>query len=328
MAKPCILVGDVGGTKTELALFPAGEAPGKPHRKISYPSQDYGSLEAVLEEYLAGQDSPVERACFDVAGPVVEGRSHITNLPWKLDSRQLAAKLAAPVVLINDMDALAQAVAHIGPGDLEVLLPGSPVAGGARAVIAPGTGLGEGFLVWADGRYLPYGSEGGHTDFAPHGQLQIDLLLYLHARFGHVSYERVCAGIGIPNLYDFLKDTGRYPEPEWLAEALSQAPDRTPLIAHAALEGRAGICEATLDLFTAILGSEAGNLALKVLAVGGVYLAGGIPRRILPWLRNPQFRQFFTDKGRFTEILERIPVSVVMNPDAALLGAAWRALES
>ena len=132
MAKPCILVGDVGGTKTELALFPAGETPGKPQRKISYPSQDYGSLEAILEEYLAGQDSPVERACFDVAGPVVEGRSHITNLLWKLDARQLEAKLAAPVVLINDMDALAQAVAHIGPADLEVLLPGSPVVGGAR----------------------------------------------------------------------------------------------------------------------------------------------------------------------------------------------------
>ena len=328
MEKLFILAGDIGGTKTDLALYPLdSEGVKTPQRKMRYPSQNYGALEEIVSEYLTVEGTHIERACFGVAGPVVRGRAEITNLTWLIEAHRLEPVLEAPVTLINDMDAIANAVAHVTGDDLKTLLPGTPLEGGARGIIAPGTGLGEGFLVWAGDRYLPYGSEGGHTDFAPRGELQVALLLYLEARFGHISYERVCSGIGLPNLYAFLKDTGRHPEPHWLGEALRQAPDRTPLIVQAALDGRAEICEATLDLFTAILGSEAGNLALKLMATGGIYLAGGIPRRILPWLSKPQFREFFIDKGRFAEILSRIPVHVLLNPDAALLGAAWRAFE-
>ena len=328
MEKLFILAGDIGGTKTDLALYPLdGEGVKTPQRKMRYPSQNYGALEEIVSEYLAEGGTRIERACFGVAGPVVRGRAEITNLTWLIEAHRLEPVLEAPVTLINDMDAIANAVAHVTGDDLKTLLPGTPLEGGARGIIAPGTGLGEGFLVWAGDHYLPFGSEGGHTDFAPRGELQVALLLYLEACFGHISYERVCSGIGLPNLYAFLKDTGRHPEPHWLGETLRQAPDRTPVIVQVALDGRAEICEATLDLFTAILGSEAGNLALKLMATGGIYLAGGIPRRILPWLSKPQFREFFIDKGRFTEILSRIPVHVLLNPDAALLGAAWRAIE-
>lgn len=322
-----ILAGDIGGTKTELALYPVGQKPRQPLRKLRCPSQDFTSLEEIVAQFLAEGKAEIVRASFGVAGPVVSGVANITNLPWLIETRRLERDLGVPVGLINDMDAIAHSVAHIEAEDLITLLPGTPVERGARAIIAPGTGLGEGFLVWSDGRYLPYGSEGGHTDFAPRGELQMALLTYLEDRFGHISYERVCSGIGLPNLYAFLKDTGRFPEPDWLAQQLSQASDPTPLIAQVGLEGRAQICVATLNLFVSILGSEAGNLSLKILATGGVFIAGGIPRRLLPLLQKPEFRQAFIDKGRFCEILSRIPVNVVMHPEAALLGAAWHALD-
>jgi len=323
-----ILAGDIGGTKTELALYPApGGDARAPETRERFASQEFASLEEIAGKFLAGKDVRLARACIGVAGPVVEGRSRITNLPWLIDGGSLAAMIGAPVHLVNDMDAIAHAVAHIDSSDLATVLPGSPVERGARAIIAPGTGLGEGFLVWAEGRYQPYGTEGGHTDFAPRDKQQMSLLAYLQDRFDHVSYERVCSGMGLPNIYAFLRDSGRYSEPGWLREAFAKVEDRTPLIVQTALDGKADICTATLEMFVAILGSEAGNLALKVLATGGVYLAGGIPRRILPWLQKPGFHKSFVNKGRFAEILSRIPLHVVLNPDAALIGAAWQAFE-
>jgi len=322
-----LLSGDIGGTKTELALYSAEGTPHDPERKVRYTSQQYGSLEEVLGDFLEGEHSPLARACFGVAGPVVSGQAHITNLPWTIETSALEAQLQVPVTLINDMDAIGDMVAHIDPRDHVTLHQGEPIERGPRGIIAPGTGLGEGFLVWEEGRYRSHGTEGGHTDFGPRGALQIALLEYLQTRYRHVSYERVCSGIGIPNLYAFLRDTDRYHEPDWLREALDQTDDATPVIAKAALDGKSKLCEAALDLFVAILGSEAGNLALKLLATGGVYLAGGIPRRILPRLRQPDFYQAFINKGRFSEILSHIPLRVVTHPDAALIGAAWNAFE-
>lgn len=326
--KSVLLAGDIGGTKTELAVYPLDGDARQPLKKNRYPSGEYRSLADVISEFLSDQPFTLKRASFGVAGPVVSGVAKITNLPWSLETAALEEALGIPVTLINDMDAIADMVAHIDPRDRIVLHPGEPVEKGARGIIAPGTGLGEGFLVWAEGRYQSYGTEGGHTDFAPRGELQVALLSYLQSRYAHVSYERVCSGIGIPNLYAFLRDGVHLEEPAWLKEALEKAKDPTPVIVQAGLAGGCTICEATLDLFLSILGSEAGNLALKLLATGGIYLAGGIPRRILPWLQKPEFYQAFINKGRFSEILSRIPLCVVVNPDAALIGAAWNAFEA
>jgi glucokinase len=229
--------------------------------------------------------------------------------------------------LVNDLDAVAHAIPLLEASDLETLNSGIPVKHGALAVIAPGTGLGEGFLEWNGTSYRPYASEGGHTDFAPSGPMQLKLLVYLMNRFGHVSYERVCSGIGLPNLYAFIKDSGICPEPDWLREQIAAAPDPSPVISQAALDDKAEIAVTTLDLFVSTLGSEAGNLALKVLATGGVYLGGGIPPRIIPFLKKTEFFHSFQNKGRFSSLLANIPIHIILNPEVALIGAARHGLE-
>jgi glucokinase len=213
------------------------------------------------------------------------------------------------------------------PADLETLNVGQLEPRGPLAVVAPGTGLGEAFLVWGGTEYRPHATEGGHTDFGPTNQEQLGLLSYLLPRFGHVSYERVCAGIGLPNIYAYLKDSGRFAEPDWLREQLASAHDQTSIIVQAALDNTAPICAETLDMFVSILGNEASNLAVKILATGGVYLGGGIPARILPKLSEPVFMRAFTHKGRFSDLLSRIPVHVILHPETALLGAACHALK-
>ncbi len=318
-----ILAGDVGGTKTLLSLYSVAENPRLPMRKSQYPSRDFDSLEEILKEFLKGEQSELILASFDVAGPVVQGKSRITNLPWVIERSSLSDLLQVPVVLMNDMDAISTAVAHVEQIRSATLQVGNPVDHGRRAVIAPGTGLGEGFLVWSHGRYLPFGTEGGHTDFGPRNEIQVRLLEYLQGRIQHVSYEWVCSGLGIQNLYAFLRDSENYPEPDWLGKEFVSVKDPTPLIVQTALENGAPICSAALDLFVDILANETSNLALKILAVGGVFLAGGIPRRILPWLDTPKFRDAFAAKGRFQEFLKGIPLYVVLEPEAALIGAAW-----
>ncbi len=340
-----LLAGDVGGTKTRLAIISPDIGPRAPLAEATFPSARYPSLEAVAREflsqvegksagYLPGGQIPlrIDQACFDVAGPVVAGRVATTNLPWVIDAAQLGLELNIPSVrLLNDLEAIAWSVPWLGqdPADLYTLNAGHPVPRGAIAVIAPGTGLGEGFLAWDGVRYRAYPTEGGHTDFGPKSELEIGLLRYLQARFDHVSYERLCSGIGLPNIYAYLRDSGYAPEPTWLADRLATAPDPTPVIATAALDvdKPSELCVATLDLFVSILGAEAGNLALKVLSTGGVYLGGGIPPRILPALRREQFLRAFRSKGRFAAMLEQMPVHVILNPKAALLGAAYRALQ-
>lgn len=325
-----ILAGDVGGTKTVLGIFsmPQADTPGELVRSAHYPSREFEAFEDILQLFLADQTDPISLACFDVAGPVVAGRAQITNLPWVIEQASLAGHLGAPVLLVNDMQAIAMAVGHAGQIRTASLQAGQPENNGKRAVLAPGTGLGEGFLVWSHGRCLPFGTEGGHTDFGPRTPLQIRLLDYLQSSFEHVSYERVCSGLGIQNLYAFLRDYEKYPEPEWLRMELEGALDPTPVIVQAALQARAPICSRALELFVEILGSEAGNLALKTMATGGVYLAGGLPRRILPRLQTAAFLEAFRGKGRFCEILSRIPLQVVLEPEAALLGAAWMGAEA
>jgi glucokinase len=320
-----LLTGDIGGTKTSLAIYAWEAGPRTPVAEATYPSARYSGLEALVRDFLAGIDSPIDGACFGVAGPVVEGRATITNLPWVLNESDLQAALGARSVrLLNDLTAIACAVPFLSEDELRVLNAGEPEAGGALAVIAPGTGLGEAFLTWDGTRYHPHASEGGHASFAPVSPEQVELLRYLFTHFAHVSSERVCSGSGIPNIYAFLRDSGQGTEPAWLEMQIAAAEDPTPLIVQAALDesGPNELCLATLETFVTILGAEAGNLALKVLATGGVYLGGGIPPRLLHLLEQPAFLDAFRGKGRMAGLLDRVPVFAILNPKAALLGAA------
>jgi glucokinase len=325
--KSIFLAGDIGGTKTTLAVVDAEHGPRAFIEKVTFPSSAYPSLEALVAEFLKGKNWSLTRATFGVAGPVVEGSVQATNLPWFIEEAALSQEMGVPVKLINDLSAIACAVTSLERGDLETLRVGEPVLHGPLAVIAPGTGLGEAYLHWIGSNYQPFPSEGGHTDFAPVGSLQIGLLSYLEEHLGHISYERVCSGIGLPNLYAFLKDSAIYPEPDWLGEQIAGTTDPSPVISRAALQNKADIAVAALDLFVTILGSEAGNLALKVLSTGGVYLGGGIPPRILPFLKKDNFLNAFQEKGRFSEMLAKMPVHVILNPEAALIGAACHGLE-
>jgi glucokinase len=325
-----LLAGDIGATKTSLAIVSSEAGPRAVLAEATFPSTAYSSLEAVAREFLSHVEWQAERACFGVAGPVVGGRASITNLPWLIDEQNLQDVLHLSAVhLLNDLQAIANGVPALEPPDLHTLNVGRPAPGGAIAVIAPGTGLGEGFLTWDGSRYRPHPSEGGHTDFAPTNPLQAELLRYLQGRFEHVSYERVCSGLGLPNIYAYLKDSGCAGEPAWLAGQLATTDDPTPVIVNAALdrERPCKLCTATLDVFVSILGAEAANLALKVLATGGVYLGGGIPPRILPLLEKERFMESFRRKGRFAELLAQVPVHVILHPKVALLGAARYGLE-
>jgi glucokinase len=324
-----LLAGDIGGTKTNLAIFSSEAGPRAPLVEATFPSADYASLEALVREFLSLVDLKVERASFGVAGPVVGGQATVTNLPWVIQETQLEEALnLSPVRLLNDLEAIANGVPALEPTDLHTLNEGQPAPGGAIAVIAPGTGLGEAFLTWDRSRYRAHASEGGHASFAPMDSLEVELLCYLQRRFDHVSCERVCSGIGLPNIYAFLRDTGYAEEPDWLAEELAAADDLTPLIVKGALddESPCELCIATLNTFVSTLGAEAGNLALKALATGGVYLGGGIPPRILPALERERFMEAFRRKGRMSDLLARMPVHVILNPKVALLGAACHGL--
>jgi glucokinase len=330
MKEIMLLAGDIGGTKTNLGIYSPEKGAREPLAESTFPSLKYPNLETLAREFLDQLDVTVDSASFGVAGPVVKGQAKITNLPWVIDEAQLRKTLHLNSVrLLNDLEAIAYGVPMVGPEDLHTLNKGVAILGGTLAVLAPGTGLGEAFLTWNRTRYQAHPSEGGHADFGPTNPLEIDLLHYLHDKFGHVSYERICSGNGLPNIYAFLKDRGYAKESSWLAEQLGAEGDPTPVIVNAALdkERPCELCIATLRIFVSVLGAEAGNLALKVLATGGVYLGGGIPPRIVPALEDKDFMESFTGKGRFSELLSRIPVYVILNPKIALIGAACYGLE-
>lgn len=322
-----LLAGDIGATKTVLALYSLEQGPRTPIVSRTFSSKRYDSLEAVIDTFLSEFDYAVSHAAFGVAGPVVKGRAEITNLPWILEEARLNDAFGLQEThLLNDLESIATSVPNLEEQDLHTLNEGVADPTGAVGVVAPGTGLGEAFLTWDGRRLRAHPCEGGHTDFGPVNDLQRELLAFLQPRLGHVSYERLCSGIGIPNLYIFFRETGRYHEPQWLKQALSEAGDKTPIIVQAAQEQKADICTATLNLFIDILAQEAGNLALKLLATGGIYLGGGIPPRILPQLEPERFMRSFVSKGRFHHLLAEVPIHVICKRDAALLGVATNGL--
>lgn len=326
-----LLAGDVGGTKTLLALYREQSDPTHPVARASFPSADFSCLEDIVERFLrdaaaTGGTPELSAAAFGVAGPVIHDAAAITNLPWTITRSELADALRLlpdRVRLLNDLEATANAVPRLQPDDLAEINAGVPEPGSPIAVIAPGTGLGQAWLTWDGTAYRPHPSEGGHVDFAPCNQQQLDLLNSLYRQYDHVSFERVVSGQGIPAIYGFLLSTGRATEPPDLAAELESAADPTRVIM--ARRHDVDICRQTLDIFVAILGAKCGNVALSLMARGGVFLGGGIPPRIVPELQSVNFLGPFLNKGRFSEMMSRIPVSVILNSDTALLGAAWAA---
>lgn len=327
-----LLVGDIGGTKTVLALYSTEGGPHKAVVEETFPSADYDSLEAIIYEFLKKNQFHIETACLGVAGPVVENRVQVTNLKWVVDAANLKSEFnLSKVDLLNDLEAVGHAVPFLKPEHLYTITPGAPIKGGNIAILAPGTGLGEGFITFSDGGYRVHPSEGGHVSFSPTNQLQIDLLKYMMEVKGykHVSYERVCSGgLGIPNLYDFFIETGRYTAPDWLKDQLEKSGDPTPVIFKTGMDESqpCELCTEILDLFISILAEEAGNLALKVLSTGGIYLGGGIPPRMIDWLPKQYFLEKMYAKGRFKSILEKMPVHIIVHTNAGMLGAASHGL--
>jgi glucokinase len=324
-----LLAGDIGGTKTNLALFTTAGGPYQPLAEATFRSADYANLETIAEIFLQQQHVQAGAAVFGVAGPVEKGTVAATNLPWRMNEAELSSALGLPRVhLMNDLAAIATAVPILAPTDIHTLNPGQPDPVGPIAVIAPGTGLGEAFLLHDGSHYRAYPSEGGHADFAPGNREEDGLLLYMRQSFEHISWERVCSGLAIPHLYNYVRASGRAEEPAWLAAAIAEATDPAPIIINTALDTTQTneLCQATLRLFVSILGTEAGNMALKLLATGGVYLGGGIPPRILSVLESDVFTKAFHGKGRFAGFMARTPVHVILNSQAALLGAAHHGL--
>lgn len=320
-----ILAGDVGGTNTRLAFFDLRGVQLKRICEQTYPSRSHASLDDIVADFVASQKIRADAAGIGIAGPVRDGVSHATNLPWIVDARRLSQRTAIPsVVLLNDLEANGYGIATLAPNDFAVLQEGAAGAAGNAVIVSPGTGLGEGVLYWDGKEYWPLPSEGGHASFAPEDELQDDLLRHLRVQFGHVSWERLVSGPGLFNIYKFLRDTGREKEPPWLADQLKSG-DPAREISKAALDGKSPLCEMALDLFVTLLGSECGNMALKLLATGGVFLGGGIPPKILPKLKAPEFLKAFASKGRFQAVLESIAVRVILNEYTALRGAARRA---
>ena len=319
-----LLVADIGGTKADLAVFSEASGPHTPLAEARLQSAEHASPEALIAAFLAGAKQPVTRAVLAVAGPVVDGRARTTNLPWVLDEQTLKQRLGLRSVrLMNDLLAVAHAVPLLRAEDLETLAAGTPEKGGALAVVAPGTGLGQACLTREGAHYRAHPSEGGHADFAPRGPLQRALQAWMEEKHGHVSYEWVCSGMAVPGLYAFLRERGHAEEHPALAARLAGALDDTPLITAAAFGAPPdALSLAALQLMVDILGAVAGNLALHTVATGGVYLGGGMSPRLLPLLRTPRFLEAFRAKGRFEDFMQRVPVHVILHPRAALLGVA------
>lgn len=316
-----VLAGDIGGTSTRLAYFDTNGGMVTPLAEKCFPSREAASLEEIVASFTAEQGLTAERACFGIAGPVQQGRVRTPNLPWSVDSAGLAAALGITAVqLINDLEANAYGIDLLGPDDLLFLNRGTPDPTGTIAVVSAGTGLGEALAYWDGTAHRPLRSEGGHADFAPRTELETELLLFLRAEHGRVSTERVVSGPGLRNIYRFLRDARHLPETPTVAEAM-RAGDPSAAISRAALAGECQLCEQTLDLFISLYGAEAGNVALRAMATGGVYLGGGIAPKIIERLKGPGFMLAFTAKGRLSPLLESIPVRVILNDRTALLGA-------
>lgn len=316
-----VLAGDIGGTKTRLAILETDGEQLQTLREETFPSRAYDGLEQIAEEFLERR-ADCDLACFGVAGPVRGGHCRTTNLPWELDTETLRRALGMrKVSLLNDLEAYAWGLPALAPEDFAVLNPGAPDSVGNRAVIAAGTGLGQAGLYWDGQRHHPFASEGGHTDFAPTSELEQALLGFLMREHEHVSWERVLSGSGIVNLHGFLTEHRNQPAPAWLRDEMRQG-DPAMAISRAAMAGDDPICGEALDLFVHLYGVEAGNQALKLMARGGVYIGGGIAPKILARMQGAAFMQGFAAKGRMRELLESMPVRVILDDKAALFGPA------
>jgi glucokinase len=324
-----LLAGDVGGTKIKLAIFDSNGGSLSVVDEDTFSSKSVSNFGDLVRNFVSKNDKSLAVATFGVAGPIVGGRAKLTNLPWVLDEKELSSSLDIPTVnLMNDLEATSYSVPFLSQEDLDILNEGEPAqeAHGTIAVIAPGTGLGEGFLTWGGVRYRTNPSEGGHSDFAPTDPNQIELLRYLQQKYGHVSYERVCSGLGLREIYTFYHEPSRADHlHDEVYQEISQAEDPTPIIVNFALQNKSSCapCANTLDTFVSILGAEAGNLALKVLPKNGLYLAGGIPLHMRSALTDDRkFMRSYLAKGRMTDLVSKIPVKLVLTSRAALLGAA------
>ena len=320
-----ILAGDIGGTNARLALFDVRNGQFNLVTATVFPSQRYPGLDQIVTEFVNTSGVRPSQACFGVAGPVTNGKVETSNLPWIIESRRLADELQIKkALLINDLEATGWGIAALTAGDLVALNKVSETAGN-QALIAAGTGLGQAGLYWDGARHHVFASEGGHCDFAPLNDLEVELFRYLYSRYGHVSYERVVSGPGLVNVFEFLRDTGRGKVPRWLSEEM-QKMDPAAAISAAAMDAKCPMSEQAMDIFVSVFGAEAGNLALKFKATGGVFLAGGIAPKILPKLATPLFLDSFLEKGRLRRLMEVMPVKVITNDKLALLGAARCAL--
>ena len=317
-----ILAGDIGGTNARLAFFDVMNGHFRLVSASVFPSREYAGLDQIVSKFVETSNLHPDAACFGVPGPVRSGRVETSNLPWVIESARLADELnLKKTVLINDLEANAWGIATLGPEDVVSLnqVKGNPV--GNQAVISAGTGLGEAGMCWDGSQHRIFASEGGHSDFAPRNELEIELFRYLSGRYGHVSYERVVSGPGLVNVFHFLRDSGRGTEPQWLTDQMVHG-DPAAAISRAALDGACALCEQALDLFVSVFAAEAGNLALKIMATGGVYLGGGIAPKMLTKLSGPLFIHAFVGKGRMQPLLEAMPVKVITNDKTALMGAA------
>ena len=318
-----ILVADVGGTKTVFALTSEIENVIQLENVQTFACKGFDKFDDLLSVYLSALDVAPRSAIFAVAGPVLDGQANITNLPWQLDEQTIKAGFGFKTVgLINDLESMAWLVPSLTSDDVVVLQEGVRASAGPMALIAPGTGLGEAFLVWNGTSYQAHATEGAHADFAPINKEQDRLLAYLREEFGHVSVERVCSGYGLANIYRFLIEECEERETLPVQARVEEADDITPVIIAAAMSNESPACERAVRIFVETLAAEAGNFALKTLATGGVFLGGGIPMHILPYLQAPEFIGCFTSKGRFSEFLQRVPIAVLRDPLSPLRGAA------
>ena len=321
-----IIAGDVGGTKCNIALFSEKNGKLDVVLRQRFASKDFAKFDLIIKEFTRQAEphlngGKIRAAGFGVAGPVINNRIHATNLPWIIDSATLSSELGVETIaLMNDLGATGHSLEHLAPEDFVVLNAGKPVQGASRALLAAGTGLGQSILFWDGTRYRVVPSEGGHSDFAPRTDEQIELLKFMRKRYPQVSWELILSGRGFRTIHEFLSPSVRHPIFD------DEDADPAPFITKTALAKECPICVKTLDLWTSIYGSEAGNLALKVLALGGVYVAGGIAVKILPKIKDGTFFEAFRDKWHFTEMLSDVPVSIVLNESAPLIGAAYEAL--